>query len=82
MNPSRRSESTSERTQYSLSNTKAIYAGSAMSSGHGGKSTDWIDSFHRQAGSLWSDKDLPEPSRDSAEAEKVPWVEMGRNLLV
>ena len=49
MNLGRRPESTSERTQYSLSNTKAIYAGSAMSSGHGGKPTDWIDSFHRQA---------------------------------
>ena len=33
-----------------------------------------LDRFLPQAGSLQSDEDLAEPSRDSAEAEKVPWA--------
>jgi hypothetical protein len=76
----RRPEKKKLRTQCSLSNTKAIYAGSEMPSGQGGIPTDFIDCFHRLAG-LGSDKDLPEPPRDPTEAEKIPRVEVGHNLL-
>lgn len=34
-----------------------------------------------QAGGLRGDNDFPEPSRDSTEGEKVPWIEMDHNLL-
>ena len=33
-----------------------------------------MNRFLPQAGSLRSNEDIPEPSRDLAEAEKVPWA--------
>ena len=41
-----------------------------------------MNRFLLQAGSVRSDEDLAEPSRDSAEVEKVPWATIYWNMFL